>query len=74
MPVKGSLIKETVIFDADRVNDTVDNGNDDENTVLPINTRAIVGVANVNDRSNELGKTEISRGNSDYEIEKKKKN
>lgn len=67
MPVKGSLVEETVIFDTDRVDDTVDNGNDDENTVLPVNTRAIVGVADVDNRSNKLGKTEISRGNSDYE-------
>lgn len=59
MPVERCLVEKTIVFDTGRVDDTMDDSNDDEDTVLPVNAGAVVGVANVDDGSNELRKTKI---------------
>lgn len=60
MPVERRLVEEAVVFDADRVDDAVDNSNDNKDAVLPVDAGAVVGVANVDDGGNELRQAEIS--------------
>jgi hypothetical protein len=66
MPVKRCLIEETIVFYANWINNTMNKSNDKENTILPINARIVVWIADVNNWSNKLRKTEISRGDGDY--------
>jgi hypothetical protein len=66
MPVERCLVKETIVSDTNWIDDAMYNCNDNKDTVLPVNTRTFIGVTNINKRGNKLGKTQISRSNSNY--------
>lgn len=66
MPVEWCLIEKAIVFDTDRVDDAMNDSNDNKDAVLPVNAGIVVGIANVDDGSNELRKTEISWGDGNY--------
>lgn len=59
MPIKRSLIKEPIVLYIDWIDDTMNNSYDKKNTVLPIDTGIIIGIANINNWSNELRKSKV---------------
>jgi hypothetical protein len=65
MPVERGLIEETVVSDADRVDNAMNNSNDNKDTILPVNAWVVVRVTDIDDRSNELSKAKVCGSNSD---------
>lgn len=41
MPIERSLVKEPIVFHAHGINDAMNDGNTDKDTVLPINARIV---------------------------------
>ena len=48
MPIKRSLIKESIILYTDRIDDTMNNSYDKKDTILPVYTGIVIGITNIN--------------------------